>query len=247
MIEVKDLRKVFGPIVAVDGVSFKAAKGDVLGLLGPNGAGKSTTMRILSCFLPPDSGTAVIAGHDIVEDPIAVQRNIGYLAENAPAYDEMTADSFLNFVCETRGMHRVERREAVNHIASVTAIQSVMRQPIGTLSKGYRRRVGLAQALIHNPPVLILDEPTDGLDPNQKHDVRMLIKKLAADKCIIISTHILEEVDAICNRMAIIDRGRLLIDSTPNELRAREGGSLDEIFRKLTSHKPAVAAAGGAI
>jgi ABC-2 type transport system ATP-binding protein len=246
MIEVKDLCKAFGPIVAVDGVSFKAVKGDVLGFLGPNGAGKSTTMRILSCFLPPDSGTAVIAGHDIVEEPIAVQREIGYLAENAPAYDEMTAASFLNFICETRGMHSAERREAIERIGKITAIASVMHQPIGTLSKGYRRRVGLAQALVHDPPVLILDEPTDGLDPNQKHDVRMLIKKLAADKCIIISTHILEEVDAICNRMAIIHRGRLLVDSTPDDLRAKEGGSLDEIFRKLTTTQAVAAAAGGA-
>ncbi len=246
MIEVKDLRKAFGPIVAVDGVSFSVSKGDVLGFLGPNGAGKSTTMRILSCFLPPDSGTATIVGHDIVKEPIKVQRSVGYLAENAPAYDEMTAGSFLDFVCETRGMHKAERREAIDRIAKVTAIEAVMHQPIGTCSKGYRRRVGLAQALVHDPPVLILDEPTDGLDPNQKHDVRMLIKKLAAEKCIVVSTHILEEVDAICNRMAIIHRGRILVDSTPDDLRASEGGNLDEIFRKLTSEHEAVAAGGAA-
>jgi len=243
MIEVKELRKAFGPIVAVDGVSFSVAKGDVLGFLGPNGAGKSTTMRILSCFLPPDSGTATIAGHDIIEEPVEVQRRLGYLAENAPLYEEMTASSFLNFVCETRGINRGERREAIEKVAETCSIESVMFQPIGTLSKGYRRRVGLAQALVHDPPVLILDEPTDGLDPNQKHDVRQLIKRLSAEKCIVISTHILEEVDAICNRMAIIARGRLLVDSTPNELREREGGTLDEIFRKLTTGEPAAAVA----
>ena len=235
MIEVKQLRKTFGPIVAVDGVSFSVAKGDVLGFLGPNGAGKSTTMRILSCFLPPDSGTATIAGHDIVEEPVQVQNKIGYLAENAPAYDEMTAASFLEFVCEARGLIGLERHDAIAEVAKTTAIESVMFQPIGTLSKGYRRRVGLAQALVHDPPVLILDEPTDGLDPNQKHDVRQLIKRLSADKCIVVSTHILEEVDAICNRMAIIHRGRLLVDSTPDDLRKAEGGTLDEIFRKLTT------------
>jgi len=245
MIEVKELRKTFGPIVAVDGVSFNAGLGDVLGFLGPNGAGKSTTMKMLSCFLPPDSGTAKVAGFDIISQPLQVRRNIGYLAENAPAYDEMTCEGFLKFICEARGITGNARREAVEKVAATCAIDDVMHQLIGTLSKGYRRRVGLAQALMHDPPVLVLDEPTDGLDPNQKHDVRELIKRLSAKKCIIVSTHILEEVDAICNRMIIIARGKKLVDSTPAKLREEMGGNLDSIFRKLTTKEEA-AAAGGA-
>lgn len=248
MIEVKELKKSFGPIVAVDGVSFSVNKGDVLGFLGPNGAGKSTTMRMLSCFLAPDSGTATIDGHDIIEEPVAARRRLGYLAENAPAYDEMTAESLLRFVCESRQMEPEATEKAIEEVAHTCSIDSVLFQPIGTLSKGYRRRVGLAQALVHNPPVLILDEPTDGLDPNQKHDVRELIQRLAAEKCIVISTHILEEVDAICNRMIIISEGKMAVDTTPKELQEKEGGSLDEIFRKLThmEHKeePVGAAAG---
>ena len=245
MIQVKELRKAFGPIVAVAGVSFEADKGDVLGFLGPNGAGKSTTMRMLSCFLAPDGGTATVAGYDVVRQPVEVRRRIGYLAENVPAYDEMTSESFLKFVCQARGIRAADRREAIDKMAESCALAGVMHQPIGTLSKGYRRRVGLAQALIHDPPALILDEPTDGLDPNQKHDVRQLIKKLAKDKCIVISTHILEEVDAICNRIIIIDRGRICVDSTPDKLREEIGGSLDAIFRKLTVGREATAAAGG--
>ena len=243
MIEVKELRKYFGPIKAVDGISFEAAKGDVLGFLGPNGAGKSTTMKMLSCFLAPDSGTATVVGHDIIAEPVAVRESLGYLAENAPAYEEMQPLSFLRFVCEARGI--ADGDGAIDRIAETCAITDVMHQPIGTLSKGYRRRLGLAQALIHDPPVLILDEPTDGLDPNQKHDVRMLIKSLAKEKCIVISTHILEEVDACCNRMIIIDRGRVVRDSTPDELREKEGGELDEIFRKLTTQPSTKAAKEG--
>jgi ABC-2 type transport system ATP-binding protein len=245
MIEVKELRKAFGPIVAVDGISFRADLGDVLGFLGPNGAGKSTTMKMLSCFLPPDGGTAGIVGHDVVAEPVAVRRNIGYLAENAPAYDEMTTEAFLRFVCEARGITRRKRAEAMEKIVESCAVASVLHQPIGTLSKGYRRRVGLAQALIHDPPVLILDEPTDGLDPNQKYEVRQLIKKLSKDKCIVVSTHILEEVDAICTRMIIIDRGRIRVDSTPNKLREEIGGNLDAIFRKLTTNSDEPSVAGG--
>jgi ABC-2 type transport system ATP-binding protein len=250
MLEVKELYKAFGPIVAVDGVSFAVGKGNVLGFLGPNGAGKSTTMKMLACFLAPDRGTATVAGHDIRREPVAVRRRLGYVAENAPAYDEMTPHGFLRFVCEARGMGKGESRQAVERVAVDCAIGRVMHQPIGTLSKGFRRRVGLAQALVHDPPVLLLDEPTDGLDPNQKHDVRQLIKGMAAEKCIVVSTHILEEVDAICNRMIIIDRGQVLVDSTPDELRRREGGDLDEIFRKLTTgHEaqttPAVGATEG--
>ena len=245
MISVKNLRKHFGPIRAVDGISFGAAKGDVLGFLGPNGAGKSTTMKILSCFMAPDSGTATVAGHDIIQDPVAVRKSLGYLAENAPAYDEMTVESFLHFVCDARAIRGVERREAIDKVIASCALESVVHQPIGTLSKGFRCRVGLAQALIHDPEVLILDEPTNGLDPNQKHHVRKLIKGLAKDKCIVVSTHILEEVDAICNRMIVIDRGRVLVDSTPQKLCEKEGGNLNVVFRKLTTPRQTAAAGKG--
>lgn len=233
MIEVKGLRKAFGPLQAVDGVAFTAQKGDILGFLGPNGAGKSTTMKMLCCFLTPDSGTATICGHDIITESMAVRANLGYLAENAPAYEEMTVQDFLRFICEARRI--TGHRAAIDRVAASCAITNVLGQSVGTLSKGYRRRVGLAQALIHDPRVLILDEPTDGLDPNQKHEVRELILSLARDKCIVISTHILEEVEAICNRTVIISRGRVLVDSTPQELRSREGGTLDEVFRRLTT------------
>jgi len=245
MIEANALRKVYGPIVAVDGVSFTVAKGDVLGFLGPNGAGKTTTIRMLSCFLAPDGGTARVAGHDVRTESVAVRRSVGYLAENAPAYDEMTAEAFLSFVCDARGINGRARREAIDRVVESCAISNVMHQTIGTLSKGYRRRVVLAQTLVHDPPVLLLDEPTDGLDPNQKHDVRRLIRKLAAEKCIVVSTHILEEVDAICNRIIIIDRGRLLVDSTPQALREQEGGTLEQIFRRLTTEHRGLRGTGG--
>ena len=246
MIEVKDLSKSYGPIRAVDRVSFSVAEGEVLGFLGPNGAGKTTTMKMLSCFMPPDSGTARVAGCDIVEQPIGVRRSVGYLAENAPTYDEMTPATFLNFVCAARGMSRAERKRRISETAETCAIADVMHQIIATLSKGYRRRLGLAQALIHDPPVLVLDEPTDGLDPNQKRDVRDLIKTLAPRKCIIISTHVLEEVDAVCSRIVIINRGRLLLDDTPDALRKREGAPLDVIFRKHTTPRPVLRKKGGA-
>lgn len=245
MIQVKELSKSFGPIRAVDRVSFSVGKGDVLGFLGPNGAGKSTTMRMLSCFIPPDSGTATVLGKDIRRDSVAVRRSVGYLAENVPAYDEMTAESFLRFVCDARGIRGKGRDEAIERVAESCSIGGVMHQPIGTLSKGFRRRVGLAQALIHDPAVLILDEPTDGLDPNQKHEVRVLLRRIAREKCMVISTHILEEVDAICTRIILIASGRIVVDSTPDALRKKEGGTLDEIFRKLTLHGPAAAPAGG--
>jgi ABC-2 type transport system ATP-binding protein len=237
MIDVKKLRRTFGPIVAVDDISFEVEKGQVLGFLGPNGAGKSTAMKMLACFLTPDSGTATVCGHDIIRDPIAVKNSIGYLAENAPAYSEMTVGSFLNFVCDTRRIVGRMRKQALDRIVPTCAIESVYHQTIETLSKGYKRRVGLAQALIHDPKVLILDEPTDGLDPNQKYEVRQLINRMAEDKCIIISTHILEEVEAVCTRTIIIAKGKILVDSTPDDLKKQYNCSLDEVFRKITQTK----------
>ena len=235
MLDVKNLRKVFGRTPAVDDISFTAAKGDVLGFLGPNGAGKSTTMKMLACFLTPDGGTAAVNGFDIRRQSLDVRRTLGYLPENAPCYEEMTVRAFLEFICSVRGLTGPAAARARERVIADCALEEVLAQTVGTLSKGFRRRVGLAQALVHDPATLILDEPTDGLDPNQKHQVRELIKKLAADKCIVISTHILEEVDAICNRAIIIAAGRKLADGTPEELRARHGGgSMEEIFRRLT-------------
>ncbi|MBM4103329.1 MAG: ATP-binding cassette domain-containing protein [Planctomycetes bacterium] len=235
MIDVQHLRRSFGPVVAVDDISFQVQKGDVLGFLGPNGAGKSTAMKMLACFLVPDSGTATLCGHDILKDPVGVRRSVGYLAENAPAYNEMTVGGFLQFVCDVRRIHGAARKKAMDRVVPLCSIESVYHQTMETLSKGYRRRVGLAQALIHDPQVLILDEPTDGLDPNQKHEVRKLITAMAEEKCIIISTHILEEVELICSRTIIIARGKILVDSTPQELMQKHKCSLDEVFRKITS------------
>jgi len=234
MISVQNLKRSFGPVVAVDGISFEVKKGEVLGFLGPNGAGKSTAMKMLACFLPPDSGTATVCGHDIIADPIGVRQCIGYLAENAPAYHEMTVAGFLRFVCDARGITGADRHKALDRVVPMCAIESVYHQTVETLSKGYRRRVCLASTLIHDPEVLILDEPTDGLDPNQKYDVRQLINRMAKDKCIIISTHILEEVEQVCSRAIIIARGKILVDSTPTELKQKYNAPLDEVFRKIT-------------
>lgn len=234
MISVENLRRRFGSIIAVDGISFDVKQGEILGFLGPNGAGKTTAMRMLACFLPPDSGTATVCGYDILREAIKARQSLGYLAENAPAYNEMCVGSFLNFICDARGIKGKARKEALERIVGLCSIESVYHQTIETLSKGYRRRVGLAQALIHDPPVLILDEPTDGLDPNQKHEVRQLISKMGKDKCIIISTHILEEVEAVCTRAIIIDRGKILVDSTPEQLKQEHQTGLDEIFRRIT-------------
>jgi ABC-2 type transport system ATP-binding protein len=234
MISVKKLRRTFGPIVAVDDISFDVQKGEVLGFLGPNGAGKSTAMKMLACFLAPDSGTASICGHDIIKEPIEARKSIGYLAENAPMYNEMTVAGFLDFICDARQIKGDERKKALDRIVPMCSIESVYHQTIETLSKGYRRRVGLAGALMHDPPVLILDEPTDGLDPNQKHEVRQLINNMAKDKCIIVSTHILEEVEAVCTRSIIIASGKLLVDSTPAKLKEEHNSSLEEVFRKIT-------------
>ena len=239
MISIKELRRSFGPILAVDGISFDVQKGEVLGFLGPNGAGKSTVMRMLACYLRPDSGTATVCGYDILKNPLEIRKSIGYLAENVPAYNEMTVGGLLNFVCDARQISGSERKKALDHVVPMCAIESVYHQAIDTLSKGYRRRVGLAQALIHDPQVLILDEPTDGLDPNQKHEVRELISKMAKEKCIIVSTHILEEVEAVCSRTIIIAKGKIIVDSTPEQLRQKYGCSLDEVFRKITRSKVA--------
>jgi ABC-2 type transport system ATP-binding protein len=239
MIEVKEIRRSFGPVVAVDNISFNVAKGQVMGLLGPNGAGKSTAMRILACFLRPDSGTATVCGYDILRNSIDVRRSLGYLGENVPAYNEMTVGSFLDFICDVRQIKGKDRKKALDRIVPMCSIDSVYHQTIETLSKGYKRRVGLAQALIHDPQVLILDEPTDGLDPNQKHEVRQLISKMAKDKCIIVSTHILEEVEAVCSRTIIVSRGRILVDSTPAALKEKYKCTLDEVFRKITKTKAA--------
>lgn len=235
MIKIKELRRSFGPVVAVDGVSFEVEKGQVLGFLGPNGAGKSTVMKMLACFLKPDGGTATICGHDIIKNPIEVRKCIGYLAENAPAYNEMTVAGMLDFICDAREIKGAKRKQTLDKIVPMCSIESVYHQTIETLSKGYKRRVGLAQALIHDPQVLILDEPTDGLDPNQKHEVRQLISNMASDKAIIVSTHILEEVESVCSRAIIIAKGKVLVDSTPARLREEHNLPLDEIFRKITT------------
>ncbi len=221
MIEVEDLVKNFGHLTAVDGVSFKVPKGEVLGFLGPNGAGKSTTMKMITGFVTPTAGRVRVVGHDMDEDPIAAKAEIGYLPEGAPAYPDMTPISFLNFIADVRGMEGAERRRRLDYVIDNVHLETVLQQPIETLSKGFKRRVGLAQAILHDPPVLILDEPTDGLDPNQKHEVRSLISEMAADKAIVISTHILEEVDAVCTRAMIIAEGRIVADGSPDDLERR--------------------------
>ncbi len=218
MIEAKGLVKDFGPFRAVDRISFTVPKGQVLGFLGPNGAGKSTTMKMLTCFLEPNEGTATIGGKDILQDPLEVRRQVGYLPENAPSYGEMTVSEFLEFIAEMRGFRGKERVVAAERIREICFLGKVWYQTIETLSKGYRHRVGFAQALLHDPPVLILDEPTDGLDPNQKHEVRQLIKNMGKDKTIILSTHILEEVETVCQRVIIIAEGKLVADATPEAL-----------------------------
>ena len=221
MIEVTKLGKKFGDLVAVDGLSFSVQPGEILGFLGPNGAGKSTTMKIITGFLPPSQGSVSICGNDISSHPLDAQRLIGYLPEGAPCYEEMTPRSFLNFIAEIRGFDGSEREARVRLVVQTLSLQAVLNQRIETLSKGFKRRVGFAQAIILDPLVLILDEPTDGLDPNQKHHVRQMIRGFAKDKIVIISTHILEEVAAVCSRALIISNGRLVADCTPPELEAK--------------------------
>jgi len=237
MIEVKGLVKTYGNKRAVDGITFTVKRGEILGFLGPNGAGKSTTMKMITGFIRPDAGTATVGGIDVAVDPVGVKRQLGYLPESAPAYPEMTVEEFLRFIAEIRGFRDTgEKRARVEHVLGLTHLASVRTQTIETLSKGYKQRVGFAQALIHNPPALVLDEPTDGLDPNQKNEVRTLIRNMAAEKAVILSTHILEEVEAICTRVIIIASGRIVADETPSAVRARQPGArLDEIFRALTT------------
>src|SRR5213082_2765482 len=221
MIKVNNLVKLFGTKRAVDGVSFSVERGEVLGFLGPNGAGKSTTMRMLTGFIPPTSGTASVGGFDIVDQPIEARRLIGYLPENAPAYTDMTVSGFLNFAAEIRGLRGDAKKKAVNRVVEMCFLETVLHQSVETLSKGYRHRTCFAQSIIHDPDVLVLDEPTDGLDPNQKHEVRSLIRRMGEKKAIIFSTHILEEVEAACTRAIIIDRGQIVANGTPQELKQR--------------------------
>ena len=234
MLEIQGLTKRYGAHTVVDDLCFDCAAGEVLGFLGPNGAGKSTTMKMITGFLAPDSGTAVVCGNDILADTIAAQRRIGYLPEGAPLYPEMTPRQFLSFIADVRDLEGEHRRERLGVVVEQLHLEPVLDQTIETLSKGFKRRVGLAQAILHDPDVLILDEPTDGLDPNQKHEVRDLIRSMSADKLVIISTHILEEVGAVCSRAMIIAAGRLLEDDTPDNLSRRGEGSLEKLFRDVT-------------
>jgi ABC-2 type transport system ATP-binding protein len=240
LITIEGLTKRFGGFTAVDNVSFTVRRGEVLGFLGPNGAGKSTTMRMLAGFMTPTAGRASICGHDVQDDAIAARKMLGFLPEGAPTYPEMTVLAFLRFTARIRGFSGREMDTRVEHAIGLTSLQGVRLQPVETLSKGFKRRVGLAQALLHDPPVLVLDEPTDGLDPNQKHEVRTLIQQMAPQKAIVISTHILEEVDAVCTRAIIISRGVVVADATPAALeKLAPSGKLDDVFRDLTMPRAA--------
>src|SRR5438094_1171082 len=221
MIKVHNLAKAFGTKRAVDGISFSVERGEVLGFLGPNGAGKSTTMRMITGFIPPTEGTVTVGGFDIVENPIEAKRLIGYLPENAPAYTDMTVYGFLNFAAEIPGLRGDARQQAVSRAVEMCFLESVLHQSVETLSKGYRHRTCFAQSIIHDPDVLVLDEPTDGLDPNQKHEVRSLIRRMGARKAIVFSTHILEEVEAACTRAIIIDARQIVANGTPAQLRQK--------------------------
>jgi ABC-2 type transport system ATP-binding protein len=234
MLEINGLTKRYGRHTVVDNLSFSCSAGEVLGFLGPNGAGKSTTMKMVTGFVQPSAGRAVVCGHDIGTDTLAAQRCLGYLPEGAPLYAEMTPGQFLEFIADIRQLEGNTRRERIDEVIERLHLGPVLRQSIDTLSKGFKRRVGLAQAIMHDPDVLILDEPTDGLDPNQKQEVRELIRSMSADKLIVISTHILEEVEAVCSRAIIIADGKLLVDDTPENLMQRGGGRLDEVFRRIT-------------
>jgi ABC-2 type transport system ATP-binding protein len=221
MVKIEHLSKRFGTLKAVDDVTFSVSKGEVLGFLGPNGAGKSTTMRMITGFLTPDSGSVQVGGDDVASNPVGAKRRIGYLPEGAPLYGDMTPRAFLRFIAEIRGFRGKARDQSVDSVVGKVSLGAALEKPIDTLSKGFKRRVGLAQAIIHDPEVLVLDEPTDGLDPNQKHEVRTLIRSMSRDKAIILSTHILEEVEAVCSRAIIISAGKVVSDGTPAELVAR--------------------------
>jgi gliding motility-associated transport system ATP-binding protein len=239
-LEATGLFKSFGPIRAVDGVDLHIPSGQVLGFLGPNGAGKSTTMKLLTGFLRPDAGAVKICGDDMLAQPLAAKRHIGYLPEGAPAYPDMTVLEFLSFLAAIRGLQGDTAKRAMDRVFDLVHLAAVSGQRIETLSKGFKRRVGVAAALLHDPPVMILDEPTDGLDPNQKREVRQLIRDLGSDKTIVLSTHILEEVEAVCDRAVIINRGKVVFDGTPQELDAKapaevQHNRLDWVFREITS------------
>jgi len=238
MISISNITKKFGDFTAVDNLSMSVKSGEVLGFLGPNGAGKSTTMKMITGFMKPTEGTIKVKGMNVETNSIECKKLIGYLPEGAPLYGDMTPINMLKFVAYIRGMDSQEFKTALDIVVIKTEITDVINQPIDTLSKGYKRRVGLAQALIHDPEILILDEPTDGLDPNQKHHVRNLINEMGKKKAIIISTHILEEVDAVCSRACIIAKGKKIIDSNPKELKKSfKNKNLDSIFRKITLNK----------
>ena len=235
LVRVSGLCKSFGPIRAVDELSFSVAAGDVLGFLGPNAAGKSTTMKMITGFLEPDRGEIEVAGVRVARDPVTVKAGVGYLPEGAPLYSDMSTRAFLEFVCGARGIRGAHGRRRIDEVIELVNLGGVVNQNLETLSKGFKRRVGLAQAIVHDPPVLILDEPTDGLDPNQKHEVRALISSMAAEKAIVLSTHILEEVEAVCNRAVIIASGSIVADGSPRELMARSSTNrMEDVFREVT-------------
>ena len=245
MIEISNITKRFGSLTAVDDVSFSVSRGEVLGFLGPNGAGKSTTMKMVTGFLTPDGGNIRVGGVDIAANPVEVKRWIGYLPEGAPLYGEMTTRAFLRFIAEVRGFKGADAARRIDVVVEKVSLGSVLQMPIDTLSKGFKRRVGLAQAILHDPDILILDEPTDGLDPNQKHEVRSLIRGMSADKVIVLSTHILEEVDAVCTRATIIAGGRIVSDGTPEDLlrRSRTHNAL-KLGLAVTEAGPVIEALG---
>ncbi|MBT5701104.1 MAG: ABC transporter ATP-binding protein [Gammaproteobacteria bacterium] len=259
MIEVSHLTKYYGDVAALEDLTFKLVPGEILGFLGPNGAGKSTAMKMLTGFLRPSSGEVRIWGSNMWQDSLVAQRHIGYLPEGAPAYEEMTPLGFLQFIADARGLTGVERANRLEQTITVMSLQEVLGQRIETLSKGFKRRVGLAQAILHDPDVLILDEPTDGLDPNQKHQVRKMIKGLSADKIVIVSTHNLEEVTAVCNRAMVLAKGRVVSDGTPESLMAMSPyhgavtlksssaslAEIAEVVGSITGVKEAVPIAGG--
>jgi ABC-2 type transport system ATP-binding protein len=236
MIKTQNLTKHYDGLVAVENLSFSVEPGEVLGFLGPNGAGKSTTMRMIAGFIMPTAGSASICGHDIGTEPLAAKTVLGYLPEGAPSYAEMTVGGFLDFIADLRNLEGERRKSRLDYVIGRLQLEPVIEQSIDTLSKGFKRRVGLAQAIVHDPKVLILDEPTDGLDPLQKNEVRALIGEIAREKTIVISTHILEEVDAVCTRAIIIAHGKLVADGTPAELKSRApSGRLEDVFRAVAA------------